>query len=134
MSIFNKIKLAVWLLFNTKSYAEYVKAVNQKLTIFNRFYKTQDGSIGLIVLTSTGEVLKNIEIVDGTLTEALHIFTQDVKVAYNTFGQDYTIVNVMFNDKEPELYRIAANIAIENEKKEKHNASPSHNFIFPDPD
>lgn len=121
-----KIKILFWYLFNKDKVKEYIK--NPKITIFNRFwYNEDDNTWHLTVITSNGDLLNSVFIKDGKLEEVKHMFDQDIKILYNNVFENYDIVNVMYNDEEPELYRKAADIIIKKEK-EGRLESPLNNF------
>jgi hypothetical protein len=91
VNIFTKVKLGLWFLFNKGKYLEYLDSLNHKLLILNKFYQ-DNGTWNLTVISSTGEVLQHLSILDGKLDEAVHLFSQDMKtlpkIHYVSF--DYT--------------------------------------------
>jgi len=125
------LKIWFWYLFNRDKVEAYIK--NPKITIFNRFWYEEETDIWhLTVITSNGDVLNSLSIKKGKLEDTKQIFTQDMKIVYNNTFENYNIVNVIDGEKEPELYRKAADIVIEKEKEGKLESPLNNNWIFPD--
>jgi hypothetical protein len=125
MNIFTKMKLGLWFTFNKGKYLEYVDSLNNKLVIFNKFFRDND-KWNLTVITSTGEVLHHLSILEGKLEDTIHLFSQEMKSLYNgAFECDYDIVNIMPEDSQPPLFRKAADLFLAQKEREKKVASSS---------
>ena len=131
MGFFKKLKLAIWLIFNRDKYSEYIRDRNKKLIIFNRYYDNDDGELCLLVLTDTGEVLKNITIQDGMLEEAKQVFGEEIKLIYNgAFDCDYEIITIMPDDILPERFERAGELYLANKSSGKLTGQDEFEFNF----